>query len=262
MRNHRRVDYSRRLDNEHGLLERALGELLDGDRGGDEVLGDVKVELGSGPGIDDEALVIVVGLKSFSFDEVDVYNLLGVSTVVVLDHTAGSLDGVSASLGVKVGLLDAEAGVGEAASHPELTEAAAEDAGLIAVHGGNVASLADFLADVTELRGGLDATAVGDAVHATEHLGARHGFVVGAAAIDALEDAVGVHVDDGHGALVLFDDGGFPAAALEHADDVFGGQGGSLLGRGRKARAHFKEGFGRKCAVSVRTRRTETERPA
>ena len=65
------------------------------------------------------------------------------------------------------------------------------------MHRGNVASSLDFPADVAEFRGGFDTTAVRDTVHATEHLGARHGLVVGTTAIDALEDAIGVHVNEG-----------------------------------------------------------------
>ena len=153
-----------------------------------------------------------------------------------------ALTAVAALLGGEVGLLDAETGVGEAVGHPELAEAAAEDAGLVTVDGGDVAGGLDLLADVAELLGGLDAAAVGDAVDATEHLGASHGLVVGAAAIDALEDALRVDRDDGDGALVLLNDGGGPAAALEDTNDVLGGE-GLLLGRGwgGKAGSHFRD---------------------
>jgi hypothetical protein len=112
---------------------------------------------------------------------------------------------------------------------------------LVAVHGGNVASGFDFLADVAEFRGGFDTTAVRYTVHPTEHLGARHGFVVGTTAVDALEDTLGVHVNEGDGGVRSLHDGGFPAAALEDTDDIFGGERGILLGSGgRKGRAHFK----------------------
>ena len=184
----------------------------------------------------------MVGLEGLVLAEVDVHDLLGVSTVVVLDDTTRGLDGRSALLGGEVGLLDAETSIFEAAGHPELAEAAAEDARLVTVDGGDVARRGNLLADVTELLGGLDATAVGNAVDATEHLGASHGLVVGAAAIDALEDALRVDRDDGDGGLGRLLDLGGPAAALEDTNDVLGGE-GLLLGRGGggKAGSHFRD---------------------
>ena len=166
----------------------------------------------------------MIGLEGLVVHEVDVHDLLGVRAVVVLDHATRIFHGIAPLLGREVGLLDSEAGVSEAVGHPQLAEAAAEDARLVAVHGGHVAGSLDLPADVAELLGGLDAAAVGDAVHAAEHLGASLGLVVGAAAINALEDALGVHVNDFDGAVVFSDDGCIPAAGLEDADDVLGSE--------------------------------------
>ena len=60
-------------------------ELLDGGGGGDAVLGDVEVELAGRPRVDDEALVVGVGLEGHAVDEVEVHDLLGVLADVVLD---------------------------------------------------------------------------------------------------------------------------------------------------------------------------------
>jgi len=208
-------------------------ELLDGGGRGEGVLGDVEVELAEGPAVDDEALVLAVGDEGLARDEVEDHVLLGVLGDVVLDDATRSLDAGGALVGGEVGRGSGDAAlVGELTVHPELAEAAAEDAALIAVNSGNVASLRDLLADGLELLGGLDAAVDGDAVDAAEHLGAALLVTlgVGAAAVDALEETGGVHIHklllgEERAEVAVIEDGRLPAARGEGDAEVTVGEG-------------------------------------
>ena len=214
-----------------GLL--AGVELLDGGSRGEGVLGDVEVELAEGPAVDDEALVLAVWHEGFVGAKVEDDVLLRVLGDVVLDDAAGGLDGGGALVGGELGCGGVDAAlVGELTVQPELAEAAAEDAALVAVDGRDVTSLGDLLADAFELLGGLDAAVERDAVDTAEHLGAvlllAHG--VGAAAVDALEVTGGVDIDElllGEelAELAAIADGSLPAAAFEGGAEIGDGDG-------------------------------------
>jgi len=214
-----------------GLL--AGVELLDGGGRGEGVLGDVEVELAEGPAVDDEALVLAVGDEGLAGDEVEDHVLLGVLGDVVLDDATRSLDAGGALVGGEVGRGSGDAAlVGELTVHPELAEAAAEDAALVAVNSGNVAGGLDLLADGLELLGGLDAAVDGDAVDAAKHFGAVLLLAdgVGAAAVDALEETGGVHIHklllgEERAEVAVIEDGRLPAARGEGDAEVTVGEG-------------------------------------
>jgi len=213
-----------------GLL--AGVELLDGGGRGEGVLGDVEVELAEGPAVDDEALVLAVGDEGLAGDEVEDHVLLGVLGDVVLDDATRLLDAGGALVGSELGSGSGDAGlVGELTVHPELAEAAAEDAALVTVNGRDMAGVLDLLADILELLGGLDAAVDGDAVDAAEHLGSvlLDTLGVGGAAVDALEVAGGVHVHElllvELAEVAVIEDGRLPAARGEGDAEVTDGDG-------------------------------------
>ena len=150
-----------------------------------------------------------------------------------LERRERLVDDLGTFLGGELGLgLVDHALVGELVVEPELAEAAAEDAALVAVNGRNVARLRDLLADGLELLGGLDAAVDGDAVDAAEHLGAVLLLAdgVGAAAVDALEETGGVHIHklllgEERAEVAIIEDGRLPAARGEGDAEVTVGEG-------------------------------------